>query len=647
MAWSNPFPDAAPAGMQVAGIVLTRAIAQGGEGIVYDAMHPVHGDVLVKEFWPKQLATRTASKAAREAQLAWQQDYRRGVEKFIAMGERLAALPRHPGVFRVLDVIPQNNTAYQVMERVPGLRLDHALEQDAFAEPSEIAALATKLVTALAHIHANGLFHRDIAPDNIVITPGHDWHAVLIDFNAAKDIVQRVSRSNDGIVKPGYTPIEQTDTDGREPIGPWTDIYSASAVLYRCIAGAPPTDPAIRLLRPAKYTPLSKSHADKFPKALLTAVDCGLEPRPDDRPQSAEEWRQLLTGEISKPRRPRTRPAKSVKATARSPEQPAATAPFAQADPAAGEAVELEDIDDVEDLDDEFDAPPERPRQLRTALILGGLAAVALVGTAIAVGMSNQVDESEFEDAIGEGDPRLAALIADAREIEPGLWIKVTKEGGENPVRPDDMVVTTMQFSDLDGATFNNEWYERAEVADRFPFGANLLDGLNFGDEATVYIDGPLLQASNPALANQIFDRLNMTITSSAQAQLVVGQCVDSAERPTNGSKLRVPCMAGSWDVWVYGGDGSEATGKFDVADETKKTGILTLDYNNNGYAIRQECAISVINDVNLRCRIVDTGDVPDYSADLLELQVMDTEVLSGSIKNEYDVGTVTLSRAR
>ncbi|MEQ1494980.1 MAG: serine/threonine-protein kinase [Novosphingobium sp.] len=284
------YPDAQSPGSQVGPLTLIQAIAQGGEGIVYTARHDTLGDVVVKEFWPKQIVSRARDVSARAAQENWQLAYRDGVAQFIRLGKRLIDLPRHPGLMVALEVFEANNTAYLVTERVEGRTLDTALEAGAFSDPDDIRRLAERLGDAMAHLHRQGLFHRDLAPDNIIITAGFDWHPVLIDFNAAKDIVQKVSRSHDGIVKPGFTAIEQYAIDGKEPIGAWTDIFSASAVLYRCITGEAPADPAVRLLRPSQSPQLTDSHANRFDPAFLRGVEAGLEPHPDNRPQTVAAW---------------------------------------------------------------------------------------------------------------------------------------------------------------------------------------------------------------------------------------------------------------------------------------------------------------------------------------------------------------------
>eukprot|EP01036_Dinobryon_divergens_P032392 gene32392-41965_t len=282
------YQDAQPPGSAFGGLVLEDAIGQGGEGIVYRARHVTLGSVLVKEYWPKQVVSRARSQRAEPSRSAWQDDYRRGVERFQLLGERLAGMS-HPNIMRVHEVVAARNTAYLVMEELDGVTLEAALERGAFSDPADVVNLAGQISEGLRYLHGVGLLHRDIAPDNIIITPGHDWRAVLIDFNAAKDLVARMTQSREAMVKPGYSPIEQYGA-GEGEIGPWTDIYAAAAVLYRVITGKPPQDAPRRMLRSAGHDTLAALKPPGYSPAFLATVDRALAANPDDRPRSIDDW---------------------------------------------------------------------------------------------------------------------------------------------------------------------------------------------------------------------------------------------------------------------------------------------------------------------------------------------------------------------
>eukprot|EP01036_Dinobryon_divergens_P039315 gene39315-51810_t len=303
------FRDAQPLGTRVEAFVLSDVLGQGGEGIVYRARHDRLGDVLVKEYWPSQIVSRAprtqGPSGVQASRTAWQDDLRRGTDRFQRLGERLKDL-RHPNVVQVHDVVVERGSAYIVMEQVEGAPLDQLLDGGAFTDPSQVAALATQLARALVFLEAEGVLHRDLSPDNIIITPGHDWRAVLIDFNAAKDLVARLTRSHEAMVKPGYSPIEQYDGQEDAAVGPWTDIYGAAAVLYRAITGRPPAEAARRLYRADQHQTLASLHPPGYSEAFLAAIDSALEPLPNGRPQSAADWAAMLTDEamVAVPARP-------------------------------------------------------------------------------------------------------------------------------------------------------------------------------------------------------------------------------------------------------------------------------------------------------------------------------------------------------
>jgi hypothetical protein len=145
------------------------------------------------------------------------------------------------------------------------------------------------LLRGLAAVHAQGFLHRDIKPANIIIR--RDSVPVLVDFGAARQAMGGRTRSLTGVLTPQYAPIEQYALDSKQ--GPWSDIYSAAAVLYHAIAGQTPPDAAARVGKDP-YRPLAATEGDRFEPAFLAAIDRAMAFAPDDRPQSVEEWSALF-----------------------------------------------------------------------------------------------------------------------------------------------------------------------------------------------------------------------------------------------------------------------------------------------------------------------------------------------------------------
>ena len=95
------------------------------------------------------------------------------------------------------------------------------------------------VVDGLKQVHAEGYLRRDIKPSNVYV-PRADESPVLLDFGAARHALGRQSRRLTAVVAAGYSPPEQYHSGGKQ--GPWTDVYSLSALCYRAITGERPVD---------------------------------------------------------------------------------------------------------------------------------------------------------------------------------------------------------------------------------------------------------------------------------------------------------------------------------------------------------------------------------------------------------------------
>ena len=91
---------------------------------------------------------------------------------------------------------------------------------------------------AIERLHREGVYHRDIAPDNILIEP--DGQPVLLDFGAARRVIGDKSQTLTAILKPAYAPIEQYGEAGSVKQGAWTDLYALGATLHLPAAARPP-----------------------------------------------------------------------------------------------------------------------------------------------------------------------------------------------------------------------------------------------------------------------------------------------------------------------------------------------------------------------------------------------------------------------
>jgi len=143
-------------------------------------------------------------------------------------------------------------------------------------------------------IHGEHCFHRDIAPDNIILLGAHT-RPLLLDFGAARRVISDMTQALTVILKPGYAPLEQYAEVPHMKQGPWTDIYALAAVVYFCITGRTPPASVGRMMSDT-YVPLRQAAAGRYSDSFLHAVDRALSVKPEDRPQSIEQLMAELDG---------------------------------------------------------------------------------------------------------------------------------------------------------------------------------------------------------------------------------------------------------------------------------------------------------------------------------------------------------------
>jgi len=165
------------------------------------------------------------------------------------------------------------------------------------APPDEawLRGLLLPLSEALKVIHAESCYHRDIAPDNIILLGAHT-RPLLLDFGAARRVISDMTQALTVILKPGYAPLEQYAEVPHMKQGPWTDIYALAAVVYFAITRRTPP-PSVGRMMGDTYVPLRQVAAGKYSDSFLHAIDRALSVKPEDRPQSVAQ----LIAELDQP----------------------------------------------------------------------------------------------------------------------------------------------------------------------------------------------------------------------------------------------------------------------------------------------------------------------------------------------------------
>jgi len=260
--------------------VAEREVGKGAAARVYRA-HDARGTVVaLKVLHPELLVSSAAERFLREVRLVGELD--------------------HPHIARLVDSGNAGWLVYYVMPFVEGPSLREALDQRKALPVPEAMQLAQDLLSALDHAHSRGLIHRDVKPENIILSPTEG--AMLLDFGIARAMAttaaERLTVSGMTVGTAAYMSPEQvlatTELDQR------SDIYSLGCVLYECLAGEPLyaglNDSLVMQRQVAGAPPDLAAARPDLPQPLVRVVQRALAKRPDERWQSAAEMGEALDG---------------------------------------------------------------------------------------------------------------------------------------------------------------------------------------------------------------------------------------------------------------------------------------------------------------------------------------------------------------
>ena len=287
--------NALPSGYQLHWYTIKDVLGHGGFGITYLAYDQnLDHDVAIKEYMPAELSMRDPEHHSihplsdrKKSRYEW------GLERFIAEARTIGRF-KHPNIVRVRNVFEENNTAYMVMDYETGESLQDILTRKKILNQEELISAIFPIIDGVKSIHASGFIHRDIKPANIFVRV--DGEPVLLDFGSARKAVSKHKRTLTSLFSKGYAPIEQYESsDDNDTQGPWTDIYSLGATMYRCISGMAPADAVDRssaIIHTGNDTYVSAIEIGegRYSKSLLEAIDFALQFKRDERPSDIAEW---------------------------------------------------------------------------------------------------------------------------------------------------------------------------------------------------------------------------------------------------------------------------------------------------------------------------------------------------------------------
>jgi serine/threonine protein kinase len=277
-------------------------LGSGGFGIVYLAWdHGLQREVAIKEYMPATLAGRGPDLSVSVRSDATATTFALGLKSFVNEA-RLLAQFNHPSLVKVHRFWEAHNTAYMVMPYYRGRTLRHVRVSMSEA-PGDVACrhVLRALMSALDVLHRDDVFHRDIAPDNILLCD--DSTPVLLDFGAARKVIGEGNQALTSILKPHYAPLEQYADQRSMRQGPWTDVYALGATLYFFVTGEEPIAAASRAVHDdqPRLSEQAEQGAIELSPLVASIIDWMLALKPMHRPQSVQAVRDALEGHTTVP----------------------------------------------------------------------------------------------------------------------------------------------------------------------------------------------------------------------------------------------------------------------------------------------------------------------------------------------------------
>ncbi|MDO5133595.1 MAG: serine/threonine-protein kinase [Eubacteriales bacterium] len=277
--------------------IIEDVLGQGGFGITYRALDFQTKEIVaIKEYYPGTFVIRESSRRVLSRGGQFEENYEKGMRQFKKEAIALSQFDGNPNIVRVLRYFEESltNTAYFVMEYVQGVSLTRFLEdRGGRISWEETWNLLLPVANALSEVHKKGIIHRDIKPDNILITK--DGTAKLLDFGAARYNYGVQSQSIGVILTRGFAPVEQYSRGGMQ--GEWTDVYGLAATIYACITGKTPVESIERSREDTLRTP--DELGIQVPYYAESALMKALAVYKEDRFQSMQDFTEaVLAGKL-------------------------------------------------------------------------------------------------------------------------------------------------------------------------------------------------------------------------------------------------------------------------------------------------------------------------------------------------------------
>lgn len=256
---------------------IEKELGEGGFGITYRARDNQGNFVVIK----------TLNDAIQK-----RADFAKFQQDFLNEAIKLAKCS-HPHIVQIYEVIHENDLWCMVMEYIDGEDLGSFVENQGVLSESEALRYIQQIGSALTLVHDNGLLHRDIKPQNIMLRSGKS-EAILIDFGIARKFISNKTITHTQMLDPYFAPIEQYDARAKR--GAFTDVYALAATLYYLLTGELPTIAPMRAI--GTELEEAKKINSRISDRVNHAIIKGMEIKSENRPQSVENWLKLLGAEV-------------------------------------------------------------------------------------------------------------------------------------------------------------------------------------------------------------------------------------------------------------------------------------------------------------------------------------------------------------
>lgn len=277
---------------------ILKVNGEGNFGITYigwDCL--LESKVAIKEFFPVSRVRRDVSKGETEVYVFQEKEYEQILEKYLEEARKLSKLNQIDGIVSIRDFFYANHTAYIVMDYIEGTSIRDYIQENGTVSEHEVKQMLKPIFSSLSKIHEQGIIHRDISADNIMITD--DNHVILVDFGSARQINLDEDKSMTVMIKRGYSAPELYRSHGEQ--GPYTDVYAVCATIYYMLTGKSPDEAIDRILEDETES-LVKMKGVRASKEFRRNVMKGISLKAKERFATMKELENALYTEKKKSR---------------------------------------------------------------------------------------------------------------------------------------------------------------------------------------------------------------------------------------------------------------------------------------------------------------------------------------------------------